>query len=240
MYEIAICDDDAAFASEFQVLLSDVLEEKDAEYHVSVFEDPEDLLRTIESGKRYDLLFQDVLFDTEKGITFVKRMREQGWGADVVFVTTCMEYAVEGYDAYPMHYLLKPVSRERLTEIMERFLQKHTPQIMCLRTPKGIVQFRVGDILYFEVYNHDIILHKTDGSQMTFRRTTLQEMESSLPMNRFVRSHRSYLVNMEHISEVLRYQIRLSTGETIPISKRLYQNVVHSLIDFDDNTLLNV
>lgn len=235
MYKIAICDDDTVFSAELQDQLSRILKEKDAEHQITKFGDPKELMRSIEEGKSYDLVFQDILFGTEKGLRFVKLMRERRWNADVIFITSSADYAVESYDVYPLHYLLKPVSRERLVSVMEHFLEKNKPQTLRFRTARGIFQFQLTDILYFEVYDHDVVIHKTDGDQISFQ-GSLRDVENSLPLGSFVRSHRSYLVNLGHILEVMRYKIRLSSGETVPISKRSYQDVIRSLISYDDKT----
>ena len=63
---------------------------------------------------------------------------------------------------------------------------------------------------------------------------TLKELENRLPANTFVRPHRSYLVNLDQISEIARYMIRVSTGETVPVSQKLYPQVQQAIIRHAD------
>lgn len=224
MYEIAICDDDSAFALKLSSMLEDLLRQREESFHVTLFSDPSLMLAALEQGAEFSLLFQDILFGEEKGIQFARLLWEQKRDIDVVFVTTSVEYAVEGYDAHPLHYLIKPVSTEKLAEVLDYFLRRHTPQTLCLATPHETLCLTVSDILYFETYNHIVTVHLRNG-QCRSLRYSLQQLENDLPPDRFVHTQRSYLVNMEHIYELNRRQVRLSSGETVPISRRSYAGV---------------
>lgn len=233
MHEIVICDDDSAFIAAFQTLLEDVMAERNAAYRLSVFSDPAELLRAVTGGAGFDLIFQDILFGVEKGVRFARQLREKDRSVDLVFVTTDPAYAVESFSAFPLSYLLKPVARERLAEVMDRFLEKHTPNVLRLATSRGLMRVAVTDVLYFEIYAHTIVLHLRDGSSRSWT-GTFRELEGSLPQNCFVRPHRSYLVNLEHVVEIERSWLRLSSGVTVPIAKSAYPKVQSSLIEYDD------
>lgn len=238
MFEIALCDDDNSFLSGFQALLSGVLDERAVEYRLSPFSSPEKLMKSLVDGRHFDLLFLDVLFDTERGIQFAKMLNERKWNIDVVFVTSNPDYAVEGYTAFPLSFLLKPIARDRLAAVIDRFLGKHMPQRLRLTTARGVIQLPVSQILYFEIFGHDVILHKTDGTEENWS-GTLKELESALPPRSFVRPHRSYLVNLEHVTGIVRYRMALSSGASLPISKALYRQIQCSLVEYDDRQSLS-
>ncbi len=232
MYEIAICDDDGAFASELSSTLSRLFAERDAPCHVTLFSDPARMLSALERGERCDLLFQDILFGEEKGLRFAKLLRERNWDLDLVFVTSSEQYAVAGYDAQPLHYLLKPLRLEQLSSVLDRFLERRAPRILSLTTPQETVRLPVTDALYFEVYNHVVKLRRRDGGERSWR-GTLQELEDELPRGRFVRVHRSYLVNLEHIDVIKRDRLRLSSGDVVPLGRTDYVNVQMALAAYD-------
>lgn len=231
MYEIALCDDDNTFSDAFGRMLSDALDAKDVSYRLTSFSDIISLQNALENGITYHLIFLDIIFQKEDGLFFANFLRKQKWKTDLIFVTSSSDYAVAGYDAAPLHYLLKPVSSDKLEQALERFLDKNNPLSICFTTPKGILHIRLSDILYFEIYDHNIIIHKTDRKKETCI-GTLKDIEISLPPMTFVRPHRSYLVNLDYISEIVRYRMRLSSGETIPISKNLYNQIQDKFIDY--------
>lgn len=233
MYEIAVCDDDAVFISSFEKLLSKLLEARKLPFRLTLFSDTASLQRAIEDGQKYSLLFLDILFGEEAGIRFAKFLREKKCNTDIIFVTCCPEYAVSSYDVSPLHYLIKPVDLEKLDTALTRFLDSKPLHSLTFATPKGLLHVQITDILFFEIYDHKIIIHKTNGMKETCT-GTLRELEKLLPSQTFVRPHRSYLVSLDHISEITRYQIRLSSGDTIPISKNLYRQTQSVFIDYAD------
>ena len=232
MYEVIICDDDGAFASTLSSTLSSSFEERGMACHVIHYPDPAQTLSALERGERCDLLFQDILFGEEKGIRFAKLLRQRGWDLDLVFVTSSERYAVAGYDARPLHYLLKPLRQTQLEDVLDLFLERHAPHMLSLVTPQETVRLPVTDALYFEVYNHVVKLRRRDGSEGSWR-GTLQELESQLPTGRFVRVHRSYLVNLEHIAVLGRDKVRLTSGDMVPMGRADYANIQLALAAFD-------
>ena len=232
MYEIIICDDDSEFASELSSTLSRSFVERDAACHVTYYPDPAQTLSALERGDRCDLLFQDILFGEEKGIRFAKLLRKRNWDLDLVLVSTSERYAVDGYDVRPLHYLLKPLRQPQLEDVLDLFLERHAPHMLSLSTPQGEVRLPVADALYFEVYNHVVGLHRRDGGESSWR-GTLQELERQLPSSRFVRVHRSYLVNLEHIAVLGRDKLKLTSRDMVPMGRSDYAGIQMALAAFD-------
>lgn len=232
MYEIIICDDDSAFAAQLSSQLSRSFQERGAACHITYYPDPAQTLSALERGERCELLFQDILFGEEKGIRFGRLLRERNWDLDLVFVTSSAQYAVAGYDAHPLHYLLKPLRPEQLEEVLDRFLKRRVQQILSLTTPQGTVRMPITDALYFEVYNHVVNLRLRDGSENSWR-GSLQDLERDLPDGQFARVHRSYLVNLEHIAVLGRDGLRLSSGDIVPMGRSDYANVQFALTAYD-------
>ena len=238
MYEIALCDDDIAFLSTLQNQLSEIMNTRGIPCHLSVFSSISSLWDSIKIERHYHLIFLDILFDGEEGIRFAELLRKKQYPVDIVFMTVAPEYAVASYDMSPLHYLVKPVQPAKLEAAMNRFLEKNAFRFLSFTTPSGMLQVAIADILYFEIYGHKIFIHKTDKTKETCT-GTLKKLENFLPPLTFVRPHRSYLVNLEYISEIIRYQIRLSSGDIIPVSKNLYQQIQGSFIDYADKRCLS-
>lgn len=236
MYEIAICDDNAVFAAGFETQLSQALASRSADCHLSVFSEPASLMDQLERGQSCDLLFLDVVFaETEQGIRFAMALRERQPDTAVIFMSTDPGFALDSYDAAPLHYLKKPVDPAKLDEARDRLFRLRAPWTLRLPSAGGQIQVRVEDILYFEVYSHDITIHKAGGDTESCV-GTLRDLETHLPPHTFVRPHRSYLVNLDHIAAIARYTLRMSSGDEIPVSKKLYHDVQVAFIDHADRT----
>ncbi len=232
MHEIIICGDDSAFASALSSTLSRSFGARDAACHITWYHDPAQTLSALKRGQRCDLLFQDILFGEEKGIRFAKLLRERKWDLDLVLMSSSERYAVDGYDVRPLHYLLKPLREHQLEDVLDQFLERHAPHILSLTTPLGEVRLPIADALYFEVYNHVVELHRRDGSESSWR-GTLQELERQLHAGRFVRVHRSYLVNLEHISVLGRDKLKLISGDMVPMGRSDFSGIQMALAAFD-------
>ncbi len=232
MYDIAVCDDDGDFVARFRTLLSEIMAERGAAFQLSSFSDPGALLRAFNSGARFSLIFQDILFGVEKGIRFARMLRESDRDFELVFVTNNPEFAAESFSAFPLSFLVKPVTSEALARVVDRFLERRSPLVLQLTTPQGLLRIPLSDALYFEIYGHNVVIHLADGSEKTWR-GALHELEAELPPNCFVRTHRSFLVNLAQISEIERGQVRLSAGGFVPISRSAYDHVIASMIAFD-------
>lgn len=231
MYKFAICDDDADFGAVLKNFLRGFFADKKTDCSVSVFSDVQSLDAALDAGEEYDLLFLDILFENCNGVDYAKSLRTRKYKFDIIFISTCRDYAIESYDAKPLYYILKPAHTEKLTAALERFLEKRTSAYINLNTTRGLIKIRLSDILYFEIYGHRINLRKKDGTSEELR-STLKEMEMKLPPSTFIRPHRSYLVNLGCITEITHYNIKITSGELIPISHALYNKVQLEFLDY--------
>lgn len=231
MYEIALCGDDITFTATFEKMLYSALAARNLPCHLVSFTDIPSLQNAMEHGYKYNLIFLDILFQKENGIEFARFLREQEDNTDIVFVSTNPEYAITGYDVAPLHYLLKPVKPDKLEAALDRFLSKNTTPGISFTTSRGVFRLLLSEILYFEIYGHNITIHQTNGKKETCT-GTLKELEKHLPPMTFVRPHRSYIINLDHVSEITRFRIQLSSGEIIPISKNLFHKIQHQFIDY--------
>lgn len=239
MYRIAICDDDRAFASRLHQTIEELLTAQGIQARIEEFYDSSSLLCRLNQEEACDLVFLDILLGGDNGYLFAKRLRRERLSLDIVFITTTTEYAVAGYDASPLLYLVKPVSSDQIEYALHIFLEKRRPRQILLKLPGQVLSIPVSDILYCEVYGHTTSLHLSSGKIMELR-YSLNKLEDQLPPALFVRSHQSYLVNMEHIDAIARYQLTLSSGQTLPISQSKYLSLQNSFLNYASRQKLHL
>ena len=235
VYKLAICDDDIDFAASLKSFLYGFFRDRETDCSVDVFDNVLTLDSAVDSGAEYDLVILDILFENGNGMDYAKRLRARKCKFDIIFISSCREYAIESYDADSLYYILKPANPEKLTAALNRFLQKHAPVYINLNTTRGLIKVDLSDILYFEIYGHRLSLCKRDGTNEELR-STLKEMEEKLPTEMFIRPHRSYLVNVNCITEIAHYNIKITNGEIIPISRAQYNKVQLEFLDYLDKT----
>lgn len=231
MYKIALCDDDTFFYVYFEHLLSKLLSNKAISYKLDYYPTTTSLEIAIRQGTFYDLIFLDILIDLDNGIDFARQIRTLDQNVNIIFVSSSSDYALNCYDLAPLHYLVKPFNIEKLETALNRFFEKYNVPKLCFQIPGEIHAIEISDILYFEVYSHKVHLKKTNGETISFL-SSLREVEEFLPLMTFMRSHKSYIVNMQYISNIVRYKITLTSGENIPVSKGRYLGVQNRFIEY--------
>ncbi|WP_324823761.1 LytTR family DNA-binding domain-containing protein [Sinanaerobacter sp. ZZT-01] len=231
IFNIALCDDDTAFNKQFRNKINKILEKKHIDFNFQSFTDLQSLAEALETGITYHLLFLDVLLGQDNGIDFARHLRENGNQIDLIFITSSRDYAVDSYDVHPIHYLIKPIEQSKLESALLLALEKNIPKQFLLQTANGFIHIPLSDILYFEIYNRTILLHKTNNETITFT-GTLNNLENKLPMLHFVRVHKSYLANIKHIIKITRYELTLTNHMKIPIGKKRYTAVQKNLLEY--------
>ena len=212
---IAICDDEELFVNKIYHYL---WQEHDCT--VECFRSPVELLNKYTAGERYDVLFLDILMSPISGMDLAKKIREWDKYAVLVFITSCLEYAPEGYEVNAFRYLLKPVAENDLRNIMAqiRKILEDSSQTLLLKTPECNLLLHIPEILYLETANKETILHCRDDV-ITLRKS-LNELEAQLPGAFFFRIHRKYLINLSHVREYDTQRLTLDNRQTLPISRR--------------------
>ena len=117
---IAICDDNPADAAYVQHLLTQWAEARGADCQVELFSSAERFLFRYDEDRSFDILLLDVEMGGMDGVTMARRVRRDNQSVQIVFITGYSDYIAEGYDVAALHYLMKPVSREKLFSVLDR------------------------------------------------------------------------------------------------------------------------
>jgi two-component system response regulator LytT len=164
-------------------------------------------LAALQSGK-FDVVFLDVRMPGLSGIDAMPVINNLVRRPEVVFVTAYGDHAVEAFEHDAIDYLLKPVSEERLRKTLARVRSRRAAQSAGPALPPRLPVEREGktllvrpsEIRFACAHGHDVSVHLYDGDYRF--RGTLAACASLLEQRGFLRVHRAYLVNPEHVVEV--------------------------------------
>lgn len=231
MYQIAVCEDDAAVREPLCRMCSEILEHMDISHEVTPFSNAEALESAMTAGARFDLLCLDILMDGKTGMELARQLRERDDKTSILFITNSEEFLREGYEVRPIHYLFKPVDREQLARALETDLRlHHRPDSVTIRAGASVTVLPLDELLYVESRDHLTVV-KLEQGERSFR-IRLSDMEELLPKDRFCRCHNSYLVNMRRISKLDRKGLVLENGEWVPIGRSYYKAAQEKLVRF--------
>ena len=152
------------------------------------------------------------------GVAMAKQVRRDNEKVQIVFITGYPDYIGEGYEVAALHYLMKPVEKEKLFRVLDRAaanLQK-PKRAVVLPIDGESVRVPVEEIQYVESFSHSVSVVTTKGP-FELRRG-LSEMETLLGEG-FVRCHRSYLVGLRFVSGLSKQKVTLDDGTELPVSR---------------------
>jgi DNA-binding LytR/AlgR family response regulator len=202
---------------------------------------PSEALRSLQE-RRYDVVFLDVRMPSLNGIELANVLARFASPPAVVFVTAYEEYAVRAFDIGACDYLLKPVSRTRLSTALGRALGRSGDRAdepvdgdstaIPLETAGRTRWVTPGQVRWVEAEGDYVRLHMVDGDSHLLR-MPISHLEERWAAHGFIRIHRSYLVPVDHIAEFSvagnNHSVKVS-GHWLPVSRRHARDVRDSLL----------
>lgn len=194
MLTIAICNSDYQFAKILEKTLYEMYPKY--EFQIDLFRDGNHLSQTI-FKKYYDLYILDIQMSGVDGISLAKKIRKKDNKAFIVYITSCSKSIKKVFKVNAFDYLIKPVCKEELQEMMERMLNS-LKEMPFFKYQKGKVFYAIdmNTIIYFEKMGRYVVLHATNRKER-FIMNTVNLLEQLTPS--FIQVHRSYIVNVNYI-----------------------------------------
>ena len=225
-YLTALCDDETVELNKTEKILGAYEQERSGvEFVIERFESAGDLLCRIED-KNYapDLIFMDIFMPGEEGeqescgMKTAKKLRSMGNRAKLFFLTTSREYALEAFDVEASQYLLKPVTQEKMFNVLDRLLkegEKERKRYILLKFERRIARVAVDDIVCCEAQGKTQCLHLSDGGEYALL----------LPYHKFVRIGAAFIVNLECVGSLNAHEICLMGGRKIYLPRGTYKGL---------------
>lgn len=231
--QIAICDDEESVRK--------ILEEKIKQYN------PNGETVSYSSGEQLllaenppDILFLDIQMPKKNGMEIARELRKKSEKMILIFVTAIQEYVFEAFDVGAFHYLVKPFSEEKFREVIKRAIKQYEENNVDIQASESCIWVKtrgtstkvwIKDIIYAEVFNRKIILHKTDGDLEYYGK--MSELEKQVG-NAFFRSHRAYLIHFKYVEKYNATTIYLERGTAI-MAKQNYPEFVKRYLKYNES-----
>lgn len=237
MYQIALCDDNSAELDRVEAMLKSYQEgHEDYEFQIERFASAESmLLRVREEEYMPDLLLTDIYMDQKTGIEAARELRDMGSDCKIIFLTVSSEYALEAFGVYASHYLIKPVSKERFFQTLDKLLEDirdEKKRYLVLRAENRTCRVSLRSILYLEAQKRCQQLYLTDGTELTLRMTMAKIYEMLSEYQEFVKAGVSYIVNLDHVESLNAQEIKMDNGAVIHLPRGAYQTLRGQYFDY--------
>lgn len=228
-YCISIVDDNSSDAEYIASLVKRWAQTGGHAVKLSEFSSAEAFLFGYEDEQNVDILLLDIEMGDMDGVTLAKKLRQTNTLVQIVFVTGFPDFIAEGYDVCALHYLMKPVSYEKLYAVLCRAADNLAKAEKRMRVAYDHMTEYVplSKIFYIEAQKQYIHIHTADK---TYRmKKSLMETEKELD-EYFYRCQRSFLVNLCHVAQIKSDCVVLKNGEEVPISRGMAEKIGKEII----------
>lgn len=228
MLTIYLCDDDEILIKKYEGYLIGFLEEYNIEAQLKLFTSGEQLLFYIEDTSQYpDIVILDIIMKDINGIEVAKELRRKRYNTQIIFLSSDESFVFDSFNYSPLNYLLKEnLSYTKCKEVLMRAIElyeKKNREIVMIKSGRSILPIELNDIIYAESSNRIILLNCKDNTYQFY--STLSNLEIKLVDKRFLRVHRSFIVNLNYIKKMDHCEITLNNLTKIPIGVTYMKNL---------------
>lgn len=220
LISIAVIDDDRTICNELEKLLRRYEIENKVNMDISVYYDGENLLDDIEEGSQFDLLLLDIELSRIDGVEVGNYIRKnkKDYMCQIIYISSKTGYALDLFRIRPFDFLIKPITADmlfsRLDDYTQLFLNEDCFEFVCKNFRKRLP---VSQIMYFESNGRKITIYCISSKYEFYGK--LSDLTKVGELKNFMMIHKSFFVNIFHVSEY-KYDTLVMSDETeLSISK---------------------
>jgi DNA-binding LytR/AlgR family response regulator len=215
-------------------LLEKYVEQIDRIHCVGVFENPLEFIN-FPNLDSVDIIFMDIQMPGMTGIDILKNI---SLSAKVILITAYSEFALESYDLNVTDYLLKPVAFPRFVQAVNKAIDQLSADSiknysenlnLVLKVDKKYVKVPLRDIMYVQSDWNYVYVHTTNDKLMIL--STLKNFETKLTGGKFIKIHKSYIINYSYFKSLEGNLVTLTNEEILPVSRSYKPNLMNELED---------
>jgi len=200
---------------------------------------PLEAINDINNVAQVDIVFLDVDMPELSGLDVADIISPY---TSVIFTTAYPNYAVQAFEKNGSDFILKPISFERFTKSVTKvqnllrsknISDQHLANEHFFINPgiKGrMIQLSYADILYIEGLKNYVVIYTTEGKYITY--LSMREIEKAIPLSKFIRIHKSYIVNIDRIKSIDGNNVILAQSNELPIGisfKDSFINMINTM-----------
>lgn len=230
---IAICDDERTYIKKIENDINS-LKTHENEFEFSEFESGEAFISGFSKDK-YDLIILDIEMNDLNGLQTAEFLRQIDKNVILIFMTSYDKFVYQSYEVNAFRYILKnqpePIYLKQLSDtIQEYYRNKKYIKVVDNDIEKELLTV---DILYIEVYSHQIVIHTFNKEY--YQKGKLSDYEKMLEECLFVRSDKSVLINITNIDYIKKNQVFMKNGKILYVSRNHLEKITKAFLKFSRN-----
>lgn len=225
---IALCDNNNCILEQLTELILEYRKNNRIEITIESYTDSNTLLS---ANKNYDIIVLDSNLCELNGLDTARKLREMNYTSAIIFLTNTTEYTIDAFEVTPFGALAKPVNKNKLYKLFDIYIKSiNSDYPILIINNNGLRKIAYKDVYYLEadgkycnIYLKDEVIHSSK---------TMSGILEQLPEYCFIKTHRSYVVNMYYIKSCTYDTIALSDNKAAYISKGYYKNFIQTYKHF--------
>jgi len=231
---IAVCDDEINQVHGNISFIKKWALNKGLSVDIDPFSSAEEFLFRWSEGHPYDLAIFDIKMRKMTGMELAQTIRKTDRDLQILFITGIADHVYEGYGVSALNYLIKPYKPELLFGELDKayaIYKENEVSALMVSQEGRLIRVPYKEIMYMEISGHyfNIYTHSKGGFRM---KKQMNDMLLLLDKQLFARCHRSFIVNISHISSLEHQEIRLKNGQDIPLSQSNIQPVTQAFLSY--------
>lgn len=228
-YRIAVVDDCATDTEYVQSLVEEWLAIRNETAQIKTFPSAEAFMFAYEDNTTWDILLLDIEMKEMNGMELARKLRERNSAVQLVFITGYPDFMAEGFEVSALHYLMKPVSKEKLYTVLERAAAgiEKREKMLSVTFDRQTDLVPLSKILYIEAQKQYVLIHTAE--EVYRMKASLTEMKEQTE-EYFFPCQRSFLVNLQHVVRIKSDCVVLKNKEEVPISRGMAEKIGREMI----------
>lgn len=239
MPAIALCDDEPKELERTTELLREwMLKQERGEITLSSFSSPDALLDEVSGGAQFDIFLLDILMPRMNGISLGEQLQHFYPEPLIIYLTSSEDFYPDAFRLYAFQYIRKPAEKQQLFSILDRaFIRcgKQKKRMFSLKSSGSMMQIPMHTIVYVELLAHVCYVHLSDGSTLQSQYLRTKFNDFILPLlqsGSFIKTHRSFAVNLNYAGRLTSKNLITTTGANIPVARTLSDDVQRQYMAF--------
>jgi len=239
MIEIAVCDDNNYHCENIKNIIDKYMKSHSGiPFKIDTYSSGKELIDLGIAIQKYQIAFLDIEMDID-GLITARNIRKYSDKIYIAFITAFISHSLDGYEVEAIRYILKNDKLENaINECLITILHKMNSIVEPIKINyifiDGERTVTLSTILYIESNLHKLVFWIMNEELKPYKKYgKLDDIDKSLAEYGFIRIHKSYLVNIKHIRNILSKKVILSNGMELVISKSKYKNVKELFIEYN-------
>lgn len=234
---VAICDDNAQDTELICALIQEHFNTNEYVGELHTFASGEALVEAF-AAHPFDAVFLDIYMDGMNGVKTAEKLREMSRDFALVFITVSEDHVLDCISLGTDGYVVKPIKRDSIemafSKCRDTFLKNG--RYINVLSDRSTIKVPVNKIIYVETYGRETLFHTTYREIRSTATMLLDELAQTLGGS-FLRCHRSYIVNMNHVAAIQPEDFRMRDGSLVPLRQRGRAELRDAYADFISDRL---